>query len=55
MWLLVVLNRWSSYTVMIVWEVIWVDSALVALDKWLSYRGGHLNSFGCMCARLDII
>ena len=44
-WLLVALGRWSSYTVKIVWEFAWADSALVVLDKWPSYRGGHLSSF----------
>ena len=42
-WLLVVLDRWSSNTVTIVWEFAWADSALVVLDKWSSYRGGRLN------------
>ena len=37
----------SSYTVTIVWEFAWVDSALVVLDEWLSYRGGYLNRFDC--------
>ena len=32
-------------TVMIVWKFAWVDSALVVLDKWLSYRGGRLSRF----------
>ena len=41
------LDRWSSYAVMIVWEFAWADSALFVLDKWLSYRGGHLNRFDC--------
>ena len=26
-------------------EFAWADSALVALDEWLSYRGGNLKSF----------
>ena len=26
-------------------EFAWVDSALVVLDEWLSYRGGCLNIF----------
>ena len=46
-WLLVALDRWSSYTITIVWEFAWVDSALVALAKWSSYRGGRLNRFDC--------
>ena len=28
-------------------EFAWVDSGLVVLDKWSSYRGGHLNKFDC--------
>ena len=44
-WLLVALDKWSSYTVTTVWEFAWVDSALVDLDKWSSYRGGCLNRF----------
>ena len=32
---------------MIVWKFVWVDSALVVLDKWSSYSGGHLNRFDC--------
>ena len=46
--------RWSgqigvalSYTVTIVQEFSWVDSALVVLNEWLSYRGGRLNKFSC--------
>ena len=46
-WSLVVLNRWSSYTVTIVWEFDWADSALVILDKWSSYGGGRLSRFDC--------
>ena len=42
-WSLVVLDRWSSYTVTIVWEFAWADSLLVVLDEWSSYRGGCLN------------
>ena len=41
------LDRWSSYTVRIVWEFAWVVSALIILDKWSFYRDGHLNRFGC--------
>ena len=47
-WLLVALGRWSSYTVMVVWEFARVDSALVVLDEWSSYRGGRLNRFDCI-------
>ena len=32
-WLLVALDRWSSYTVTIVWELAWADSVLVILGK----------------------
>ena len=46
-WLLVALDRWSSYTVTIVWELAWVDSAMVILDKWLTYRGGRISRFDC--------
>ena len=38
-WLLVVLDRWLSYTVTIVWIFAWTDSALVVLEEWSSYRG----------------
>ena len=41
------LGRWSSNTVMIVWEFAWADSALVILDKWLSYRDCPWNRFDC--------
>ena len=44
-WPLVALDRWSSYTVPIVWEFAWADSTLVVLDEWSSYRGGRLNRF----------
>ena len=47
-WSLVALDRRSSYTVMIVWEFAWADSALVVLDEWLSYRDGLLNRFDCI-------
>ena len=43
-WLLVALGRWWSYTITIVWEFAWVDSALVVLEEWLSYRGGQSDS-----------
>ena len=46
-WSLVDLDRWSSYTVTIVWQFGWPDSALVVLDKWPSYTGGRLNRFDC--------
>ena len=48
-WSLVALDTWSSYTVMIVWEFAWADSASVVLDEWPSYRGGRLNRFDCIC------
>ena len=41
------LVAWSYYTVTIVREFAGVDSALVVLDEWLSYRGGRLNRFDC--------
>ena len=44
---LVALNRWSPYTVTIVREFAWVDSALIILDEPLPYRGGRLNVFDC--------
>ena len=47
---LVALDRWSSYTVTIVWKFAWANSALVVLDKWSSYRGGCLNRFDCSCS-----
>ena len=37
----------SSYTVTIVLELAWANSALVVLVKWLSYRGGRLSRFDC--------
>ena len=46
-WLLVVSDRWQSYTVTVIWEFAWVDSALVVLDEWLSYGGGRWNRFDC--------
>ena len=39
------LDRLSSYTVTIVWELAWADSALVVLGEWLSYRGGRISRF----------
>ena len=53
-WLLVALDRWSSYTVTIVWEFAWADSALVVVDEWSSYRGGCLSRFNCDIFRRDI-
>ena len=47
-WLLVALDRWSSYTVTIVWDFPWADPVLVVLDKWSSYSGGCLNRFDCI-------
>ena len=41
------LDRWSSYTVMIVWEFAWADTASVVLDEGSSYRGGHWGRFDC--------
>ena len=29
-------------------ELCWVDSAMVVLDKWLSYRGCHISRFDCI-------
>ena len=39
------LDEWSPYTVTIIWEFAWVDSALVPLDEWSSYEGDRLNRF----------
>ena len=46
--MLVALNSWLSYTETIVWELALAGSALVVLDKWLSYRGGRLSRFDCI-------
>ena len=46
-WSLVALDRWSSYTITIIWEFAWADSALVVLDEWSSYRGGRLGRCDC--------
>ena len=46
-WLLVALDKWSSYAVTIVWELAWVASALVVLDQGSSYRAGRLSRFDC--------
>ena len=48
-WLLVALDKRSSYTVTLVWELGRADSALVVLDEWLPYRGGCLSRFDCRC------
>ena len=47
-WSLVALDRWSFYTVTIVWELAWTGLALVVLDKWSSYRGGRGSRFDCI-------
>ena len=52
--LMVALDRWSSYTVTIVWEFARAQSALVVLDKWSSYRGGRLNRFDCRNYRKNL-
>ena len=44
---MVALGRWSSDTIKTVWEFTWVDSALVVLVKWSSYRGGRLYGLDC--------
>ena len=46
-WLLVALDRWSSYAIKTVWEFTRADSALVVLVKWSSYRGGRLYRLDC--------
>ena len=51
-WLLVALDRRLCYTVTIVREFAWVDSALAILYKWSSYRGGCLNRFDCNALKL---
>ena len=43
-WQPIMLDRWSCYTVTIVQGFAWVDSVLVILDKWSSYRGACLSS-----------
>ena len=40
-WSLVALDRWSSYTVTILWKFAW------RTQDWLSYRGGCLDRFDC--------
>ena len=47
------LDMWSSSTVSIVWELAWLDSALVVLDEWLSYRGDHIGKFDCISSFID--
>ena len=41
------LNRWLFYRVTTVQEFARVDSVLVVLDEWTSYRGGRLGKFNC--------
>ena len=57
--LLVTLDKWLSYPVTIVWELALADSALVVLNKFLSYGGGRLSRFDCTDlvyhANLDIL
>ena len=43
----VVLDSMGLYGVVL--EFAWVDSVLVVLDEWLSYRGGRLNRFDFKC------
>ena len=45
---MVTLDKWSSYTVIILWEFAWADRVLVVLGDWLSHRGGHLNRLDCI-------
>ena len=47
-WSLVDWEVWLSYTVTIVWEFAWADSALAILDELSSYRSGRLNRFDCV-------
>ena len=42
------LDWWSFYKAMIVWELTWVDAAWVVSDKWSSYRGGCISRFDCI-------
>ena len=56
-WLLVALDRWwlsYIYTVMLVWELAWADSALVATGKWSSYRGGGISRFDSVMFALNL-
>ena len=48
------LDRWSSYTVTIVWKFAWADTVLVTLDEWSSYRNGHLKRFDCIIFPQDV-
>ena len=41
-WSLVALDKCSSYTGTIAWKLAWMDSTLVVLDEWSSYRVSHL-------------
>ena len=54
-WSVVALDRWLSYTVTIVWDFAWADSALVVLGKCSSYRGDCLNRFDCTSEKHFII
>ena len=42
------------YTVMLVWELAWADSALVAVGKCLSYRGGGISRFDSVMFALNL-
>ena len=44
-WSLVALDRWSSHTVIVVWEFALADSALAVFDEWSYYRGGCFGRF----------
>ena len=44
-WSLVALDRYSSYTGTIARELAWMDSKLVVLDEWSSYRVSRLRWF----------
>ena len=52
-WSLVMLDRSLSDTLTIAWELAWVDSALVVLDEWSSYRGGRISRFDSTCLNLN--
>ena len=41
------IRQFSSYTITILRDFAWADSAMVILDEWSSYRGGRLNRFHC--------
>ena len=51
---MIALDRWSSCTVRIIWELVWVVSELVVLNEWSSYRGGRFSRFDCRTAQQDI-